>query len=284
MNQLNEAIDSERAGDLVALTLQLQESAAAAMKPQVVGDHHFVVLPPAYQRIDITKDIEQARDEPYRKRGTTTLKSLDSLIQHAKDQGCDPTGYIYANPDDRIIVAVYNDHKHGDHPGWRDHRASYKAEYTPEFATWLGQNGHERARDQVGFAEFIEANIADLGGNGTELLTVATTLQANTGIDFKAARRLDNGQTQLQYVETINATAGADGNITIPQKFDLALRIFKNGDRYKIVARLKYRLLSGGVKFWYELDRPELAVEAAFAGYVERVSNESGYTVLIGTP
>jgi hypothetical protein len=36
------------------------------------------------------------------------------------------------------------------------------------------------------------------------------------------------------------------------------------------------------VKFWYELDRPERAIEDAFKGYIEQVKTESGYSVLIG--
>jgi hypothetical protein len=64
----------------------------------------------------------------------------------------------------------------------------------------------------------------------------------------------------------------------------LGLRIFKNGEGYKLKARLKYRLAGGGVKFWYELDRPERAIENAFAGYIEKVQADSGYRVLIGNP
>jgi uncharacterized protein YfdQ (DUF2303 family) len=59
------------------------------------------------------------------------------------------------------------------------------------------------------------------------------------------------------------------------------VRLFKNGDGYKIKARLKYRIGNGKVKFWYELDRVENAVEDAFKDYIEQVK-ESGYTVLIG--
>jgi hypothetical protein len=48
-------------------------------------------------------------------------------------------------------------------------------------------------------------------------------------------------------------------------------------------ARLKYRLGAGKVKFWYELDRAENAIEDAFKAYVEQ-ARASGYQVLIGRP
>ena len=114
------------------------------------------------------------------------------------------------------------------------------------------------------------------------LLAVATTIRATNGINFSSARRLQDGQTQLTYNEVIDAKAGTDGALKIPQTFALGLRIFKNGEGYKLTARLKYRINSGQVKFWYELERPERAVEDAFTGYVETVREQSGYTVLIG--
>lgn len=284
LNEYERAQVEARTSEVAITTAQLQHLAALGLAPQSVGDHNYLVLPPGYKHHDITEAMEKAQDQPHRKRGTLTLLNVESLIQHAKDQGCEPTGYIYADPDTRVIQAIYNDNKHGDHPGWRDHCAKFTADYTPEFKLWITHNGHERARQQVEFAEFIEENIADIAAGGSDLLTVATTLQAKTEIDFKSARRLDNGQNQLTYVENVSASAGANGALVIPTRFDLALRIFKNGDRYKIGARLKYRLGGGHVKFWYELDRPHIAVEEAFKGYIDKVASDSGYTVLMGKP
>ena len=64
---------------------------------------------------------------------------------------------------------------------------------------------------------------------------------------------------ELYQGELIPSRAFADGALTIPREFELGLRLFKNGEAYKLRARLKYRLASGAVKFWYELDRPERA-------------------------
>lgn len=110
---------------------------------------------------------------------------------------------------------------------------------------------------------------------------MATTLQAKTEVNFSSSKRLDNGQTVLNYSEAINATAGA-GAIEIPNKFTLGMRIFKNGGGYSINARLRYRLGHGKVKFWYELDRPENAIEDGFADYIKAAQEQSGYTILYG--
>ena len=271
------------AADVLADTQALVALAGAAMAPQNINGHHFVMVPKEFKREDITDAVEKAQPVPARKRGAVALKDVTSFVAYCEDQGCASTGYIYADPDARTMTAVFNDHRNIDDGGWRDHRATLKAEYTPEFERWLRNSGQHKS--QTEFAEFIEDNFADVAGDDAQtLLNVATTIQAKTDINFSSAKRLESGQVQLTYNEVINATAGANGALTIPKTFTLGLRLFKNGAGYLIKARLKYRLGQGGVKFWYELDRPEKSVEDAFAGYIEQVSKDSGYAVLLGAP
>lgn len=257
----------------------VRDLTSAGLEVKEIHGTHHLVLPQNFKHIELTEAIEKAQNVPERKRGTLVLADVPSLLQYCADQGAADGGYVYADMDGRSITAVFNDNRHN--PGWRDHRATFKAEYTPEFHKWL--NNDKQHKGQSEFAEFIEDNFADLQGDDAQnLLTVATTMQAKTGINFSSAKRLQDGQTQLVYSETINATAGASGTLQIPQTFTLGLRIFKNGDGFKLTARLKYRLAGGAVKFWYELDRPERAVEVAFAEYVATVREKSGYTVLLG--
>lgn len=254
---------------------------AAAIDPRRVDGTRWIVLPPGYKAQDISDEVEKAQPEPGRKRGAIRLAEIGSLIAYAKDQAAQATGYLYAHVDSRTITAVFNDQK-SMQPGWRDHRATFTAEFTPEAARWIGANA--KPFGQTEFAEFIEDNLADLhGAEATTLLTVATTIAATSGINFASAKRLQDGQTQLTYTEQIDAKAGANGEVRIPQRFTLGLRLFK-GDAagYALAARLKYRLHGGAVKFWYELERPERAIEDAFLGYVKRAAEESGYTVLAG--
>ena len=107
------------------------------------------------------------------------------------------------------------------------------------------------------------------------MLDMATTIQAKTDINFSSAKRLQNGQVQLQYTETIDARAGANGALEIPKEFTLGLRIFKNGGGYRLKARLKYRLNAGTLKFWYELDRPCARFTGAKAGFCYGVPNKT---------
>jgi uncharacterized protein YfdQ (DUF2303 family) len=268
-----------QAADVLQTAGVLQALAASCTTPQEILNSHHLVLPLGYAHKDITDLVMRAQPVPPRKQGTVLLKSLQSLRTYLDDQALAGAAYVYADPDKRTITAVFNDQR-SYQPGWRDHRAVFTAEYTPEFDRWLKNNAV--AKSQTEFAEFIEDNFADITEPAAQqLLDVASTIQATTGINFASAKRLQDGQVQLQYTETIDARAGANGALQIPKDFSLGLRIFKNGGGYKLRARLKYRLNSGTVKFWYELDRPERAVEDAFAGYVTELSS-SGYAVLLG--
>jgi len=271
------------APDAFRLAETLTVLTAAALRPDNVQGAWLTCVPPGYTLKDVTKDVERAQPAPARKQGTVALKSVDSLVQYLADQGAAQQAYVFADTDARTITAVINDHRAAGLPGWRDHRAVYTAEFSPEFARWMANNGAGRAKSQGEFAEFLEDNLADITEPAAQqLLEVATTIQATTGIEFKSAKRLHDGQTQLTYNETVDARAGAAGGLTIPREFTLGLRIFKNGPGYKLRARLKYRLAGGGVKFWYEADRWERAVEDAFGEYITTVATKSGYTVLIG--
>lgn len=275
------AITEQTKPEALLLAEQLMASTAATLAPLELEDATLVKLPQGYRLENITEAIEKARSHRTRPQGTVVLGDVDSLLAYCEDMQAQPIAYIYADPDCLTITAVFNDQRTPSLAGWRDHRATFTAVKTTELKKWL-QND-KKQMGQTEFAEFLEDNFADLAGADAQtLLNVATTIQATTGINFASARRLQDGQTQLTYNEVIDAKAGADGALKIPQTFALGLRIFKNGEAYKIIARLKYRLHSGNVKFWYELDRPERAIEDAFAGYVATVREKSGYRVLIG--
>lgn len=256
--------------------------ATAAVAVQEIGNTHHMVVPEGYKLVDLTAAIEKAYINPSRKTGTVHLSEIASFNVFVADQGGPRETYIYADPEARTLTAVMNDHAKSSHEaGWRDQRAVFKAELSREFDTWMRNN--KQLMEQEAFAIFLEDNIADVvEPSGETLLQVALTLQAKTEVNFSSHRRLDNGQVQFAYSETIDARA-TGGQIEIPREFAIGARLFKNGEGYKVRARLKYRLGSGKVKFWYELDRPETVIEEAFQAYIN-AARENGFTVLLGKP
>ncbi len=264
-----------------ALVQSIRALVIAAQGAEHVDGTTHLVVPADYKHIDLTASIEKAQFEPNRKTGTTVLTDLPSFMQYVAAQKFDACGYVFADPETRTLTAVFNDHGDVGSPGWRDFRAVYKAELSRELDGWVRNN--KQPKEQEEFAVFLEDNIADVvEPSGEVLLAIALTLQAKTEVNFSSSRRLDNGQVQLTYNETIDARAGT-GAIDIPREFSIGLRLFKNGEGYKLRARLKYRLGGGKVKFWYELDRVENAIEDAFSAYVEK-AREGALPVLIGKP
>lgn len=261
---------------------KISEMSLAAATLQEAGAASYLIIPEHYKHVDVTGIIERAGQAPNRKTGTVQLSDISSFNVFVADQGEPGKVYIYADPEARTLTAVLNDHVHSDEEaGWRDHRAVFKAELSREFSTWMRSD--KKPMEQEEFAIFLEDNIADVvEPSGELLLQVALTLQAKTEVNFSSHKRLDNGQVQFTYNETIDARAGT-GLLEIPREFTIGARLFKNGDGYKVRARLKYRLHSGKVKFWYELDRAENAIEDAFQAYINQ-ARENGFTVLIGKP
>lgn len=255
---------------------------AKSWTPQLdVGQNFGVILPPGYTRADITDAVEKAAATPYRAKGHATFKAVESFNTYVGRHFVEHASWLYADYDEFRVTAVFNDHP-VDSAGWKDFRATFQAERSRELHTWIASN--KKTMDQVTFAEFIEANIADvLEPGGTTLLDVALTLTASTSIEFASAKRLDNGQTQLVYKETVDAKAGS-GSIEIPREFVIGIPLFKHGDPYRLTARLKYRLYSGSVKFWYEIDQLENKVEIVFRDYVGQIVTGVGQPVLTGKP
>lgn len=238
----------------------------------------YLFTPAGSTAHDISRVIEKMRPVPNRACGTTRMRSLDSFISLVKEwSGKTATTRVYANPDHPEFTAILNDNTATD-AHWRDYRITYKAEHTPEWGRWLANN--KKHMSQAEFGEFIEEHAADIADAAT-LLEVAGTLQAKTDIEFKSSKRLDNGQVQLTYNESIDSRAGADGSLQIPKEFALGIRIYKQGAGYKLRARLKYRLAQGAVKLWYELDRPELALEDAAREMVDKIRT-AGLPVYMG--
>ena len=267
--------------EIIQSTIQaLKESLPADAQVTQQDATTHLLLRDNQKHIDITDAIERAQTSANRKKNTQQLTEIDSFIQYIKDQNCQNEGYIYADPENRTLTAVFNDFA-SDTPGWRDHRAVFTAALSREFSKWMSND--RKPMSQEDFAIFLEDNIADIAEpSGDTMLSVALTLEAKTSANFASSKRLDNGQIQFAYVENIDTRAGS-GLIEVPREFAIGVRLFKNGDGYRIRARLKYRLTSGNIKFWYELDRPENALEDAFSEYIAKVqAMEYGYKLLYG--
>ncbi|HEY2250934.1 MAG TPA: DUF2303 family protein [Planctomycetaceae bacterium] len=269
--------------DVVGLATSVGEA-----KRQLPGGDPYTVIPDGFH----VEDLSRYMGTPSRPRGTVALYDLVSFIAYVTLHKLPASAvYGFCNAAQGVgYCAVLNETESDDGgiaPYWRDWRATYNPPTSPEWQVWIKANGQKMA--QAEFAEFIEQNSPDIvqqlqnDPDAARMMEVATTLQATTSAQFGAAIRLSNGSSQFKYHEDITATAG-NGAFEVPEKFAIGIPVFQNGPAYCIQARLRFRLNSGKLSFWYDLVRPHKIIEAAAADLTEHIKTETGLPFYNGNP
>lgn len=195
------------------------------------------------------------------------MHDTDSLIGYIKTHQQHQDGVeVWVSPgrDGRtpIVTAVL------DANGWQAHKAGLLFEQTPDWAAWLSISGTQLTQDK--FSEFVEDHVDDIvTPSGATMLELAQSIRARSKSNFKSDKRLANGQTQLEYTETIDATAGSAGTIVIPDEITLALQPFQGSKVYKVRAKFRYRISGGNLSLGVKLLNPERVVQAVLDDVVD---------------
>lgn len=218
--------------------------------------------------------IFQNRTNPVRIRGTKVMQSVGSFLDYF-NRFKNENSSVFIDADSNQVVGVIDYHESNHVAHWEDHKVAYTFPRTEEWASWISNDNEKMSQED--FALFIEENAREIvEPEPADMLQIALTLKANTNVDFKSSLRLENGQTQFVYNETINGTAGNSGQLEIPEKIKLQMRPFKNGAAYEIEARFRYRINQGKLTMWYTLIRPNLSVDDAINDIVEAVKTGVG--------
>lgn len=232
--------------------------------------HSVVVVAYRNDRTVAQLDLERYLTGPTRARGTLQVFTADGFVTAYRQRTFedDPDGnpgptVSYADPDRCRLVAVLND-DHPGSPGWRDHRIELTLKPTPEWELWSGGQG---LGSQEHFAEVIEAGEKEIvDPSPTVMLDIAQTFHASMGAKIKRANRLRDGRTQFVYDEDIEASAGAAGELTIPDKFTIRVRPFYGAQPVDVECRLRYRVDRGGAfVIGYTMDRADEVRRESFA-------------------
>lgn len=268
---------------------------AATEQPEpielVPGHLHGIVLQPGQTVHPI--DVEKYNQIPHRKTGSVKHRDVESFAQYVNRHRQPDGTTLWANAVGGTVTAVLNDHEQirDDQPeitttafaGWGDHRATLTVEHTPDWLRWLAGDG--KLVDQATFAEHLE-DLAHtiIRPHAAEMVELAQHFQAARNVDFESARRLDSGEVQLMYRETIGATAGKRGELAIPDQIFIAVEPFAGSERVELTARFRYRLAESAVKLGYRLVRPDKARDEAFAALLDDLSTRVELDVMHGTP
>lgn len=219
------------------------------------GGIPYVITAPGHE----VKDLAHLLDRPRRLSGTIQAKDIDTFCDLYKRHE-NPGSNVYANPDALLYTAVMNDDQHGD-PDWRDHRVTLQLKCSPEWTTWTSAD--KKTMPQGDFARFIEENLPDIvDPDGALLLELCSKLEATKTVKFLSGVNLQNSTVQLRYEETVEGRG--HGEVRVPAQLVLGLPPFENGPRYKVTARLRYKITDDKLTFAYALDHPRAVDRARY--------------------
>jgi len=256
----------------------------AASIPEGVEEVPFVIVPQGHQVQSLAAQV--LREFPRRRTATVSLGDAASFIEYVTAFKL-PETRIFADPKSDVLTAIFDYHQAGaeGQPRWGAHRATLTLAHTEAWTRWTAMDG--KKVDQLEFAEFVEDNLMDIADpDGSTILQVSRSLEATKNIGFKSALRLDNGQSQLSYVEQIDGSAQVDNrSVQIPEKFIVAVIPFDGGElQYRLEARLRYRIAQGGkLSIGFDLLRPDLIEDDAFKKTLATIGEKVGLPILRGT-
>lgn len=232
--------------------------------------------------------VDKQLANPTFRKGVVKLADAPSFIDYFMEHSTAASA-IYATINPARFVAVLDEHQDNQvgAASWRDFRAEFTPALSNEWGTWTGRNGANKGFDSTEeFAYFIEDNAPDfVRPEAGELMDVALNFRATQSVSYKAAQRLQDGHVELQYANIVNGTtSGSSGFVRIPETFEISIPLFAGPSAlpYKVEARLRYRIVSGSVKLWYDLVRPHKVLEQGFKDLYTEVGDGTQKGVLLG--
>lgn len=231
-------------------------------------------------KIDLQEYEDKYADRPRRARGVQVLATAQSLIDWVNRHKT-PETYIAADEKGTTFKAVFNGHTPNSNtvsslPGHGDFGAAYNCPLSDEWRRWIGKSQHDRDEKKgmghAEFIQFIEDNMLDITRpDSAQMLAAVRSFEAKRDVQFKSAKRLDNGDVSFAYVEDTQQQTPA-GSLSLPSKFEITIPVFQGGTAYAMDANLRYRVGPHGLVLFYELVRPHKSLEHAFAAVSKQIA------------
>ncbi len=243
----------------------------------------FAVIPNDCKIEDLSRLLYNEHNErPERKKGTVNVLDVPSFCEYYTLFD-DENSRVFADETKAKVLAVLDYHATGDNaPRWGQHRIDLTLRASEEWKLWTAGSG--KIKTQTEFAEFIESNGPDIvKPDAATMLEVARDLSAKTEGDFSSAVRLQNGSIQFRYSEQIKASVGT-GQMEVPESFEVSIPVYIGPEKVSLTARLRYRINSGKLTFWYDLLRSDAVLRAAFLALRGEIEKSLGIKVINGSP
>lgn len=233
-------------------------------------------------------DLEAFLPHPSRRRSTPVFKTAESFVRYVNNQRGDNSQiFVNMTDTDASMVGVLDFHTvdSGKPGSWCTHRPRLDLQQTVDWKRWMASN--KMAFEQVGFALFLEENEnLFVEPSGAQLLEIVQTLEGKADVRFHSGIRLQSGQHRLNYEEEISmkgSTGVQQASIELPSLLTVGIAPFEGCQKYKVQARLRYRIESRKIKLWYDTINPHLVVRDAISQIVKEVAEGTKIQPLIGT-
>lgn len=270
-----------------------------------------------------TKLIEETQGGPRRRKGTATTLDLQGFIDHA-NRFKRPESVVFAINDmaKPSLTAVLDYHQAGAAGAARfgTHRTHYAFPLAKEWLAWMEGNAvamkqpqfaewlEDRAMDIIDPPDFVHAAFDKQSSDPAEIakseaLLALEAVSARLGVPYATTNQIMNlakglaltveaksahkvnlgsGEGTLQYDEVHKDSSGEQ--LRVPGLFLIAIPVFAGELPYRVIVRLRYRIVSGSVIWFYQIHRPDLTFEAAFKGALAKVRAGTDLPLILGTP
>lgn len=245
----------------------------------------YAIVPDGY-RIEHMRRAIDLHPAPHHIEAERRLHALYSWLTYVERFETHATA-LYVQLEPAQFVAVFDEHEPAA-PAWRAHRAIFRPTHSRQWLAWKERDGRDKAfSDNVEFAEWLEDQHVDIvDPPGGAMLDAALQFRVSQQMVFRNAARLQDGHVQMEYSTVVEQAGGngAAGALTLPERFTVAIPVFAGLDepRYQLTARFRYRLANGGLRIWYQLERPADVVERAFRDMVATVDNGTSKPIMYG--
>jgi len=246
--------------------------------------------------VDLSPFAEKWRTHPARCRGAAQVATLASFIdltnRHKTTHSVIFAATSWPKPS---LTAVANYHeKDNGKPGHNDHRVHYAFPVTDEFAAWMAQDA--KPMNQQDFAAFVENRIAEIAtatreeehiyadlfqtnfATPADMMMLSRGLEVHVASAVKAHHTLSSGEREIVFTEE------HDTKIMVPGLFMVAVPAFLDAIPVRLPARLRYRVSSNGVAWFYQLYRWKELLRAAVIADLAKAVGDTQLPAYEGSP
>lgn len=229
----------------------------------------------------------QYAEAPLKKIGNVRTDDVSSFNSYFK-RFADNDSIVFASPAGFSFVGILDYHCELKGEARRcGHRVALTLQLTDEFKVWQAMNNTPHSQDI--FAAFIEDHLPDIwaGSDGkypsqADMVEISRSLTATMGSSFKQESNLQNGQRLVSYLETIQGAAGPKGEMAIPEKFCIFVKVFIGQKKTPIECRLRYRINGGKLIMYYQMMGVPDILRCEFDDARAGVEKGCGLKVLLG--